>query len=46
VFSLSLQGGFFIAEQCLNTTVGAIKISATTRVSVRGLLVPPLLTGL
>jgi hypothetical protein len=43
--SLSLQGRFIIIEWWLNTIIGAIKISATTRVPVGVLLASPLLTG-
>jgi hypothetical protein len=44
--SLSLKGRLFIAEQCWDTTTSTIKVSATTRVPVEGLLSPTSLTGL
>jgi hypothetical protein len=39
------MGGLFFAKQCLETTVGSVRISATIRVPTRGLLPPPLLAS-
>jgi hypothetical protein len=44
--SLSVEGVLFFAQQCLYTTAGAIRISATTRVPVGGLLSPLALASL
>jgi hypothetical protein len=44
--SLSLKGGFFFTEQYLNTIADAVRISVATRVTVRGLLPPPVFTCL
>jgi hypothetical protein len=44
--SLTHRGGRFFTEQCLDTTVGAIRIFAATRVPTGGHLPPPVLTYL
>jgi hypothetical protein len=40
-----LQGQFFITKWWLDTTTGVVKISTTTKVPVRDLLMPPLLAS-
>jgi hypothetical protein len=44
--SLSLKGGFFFTKQYLDTTAGAVRISAAIRVPTEGLIPPPTFTYL